>query len=321
MSNVRFTHKDLSTYRNPPAGFTIIGYDVDGILKQKDSAGNITPLAGSASVTYTNAEAMPVAVGGWEAGSTFSGKTVQEMWDGLLYPELFPTLTAPSSTFTFNVSPTLREIGEVISTISFNSSFNRGSIDPAYTTSGYRSGLPNTYVYTGTGLTASASTSLTDAQSISSYTVLVGAQSWTGNVAFDEGEQPLSNKGNPYSTPLTAGNTSTITRTITGAYPVFATTSSITVYTKQSLVAHGGYITTSLVAESGSDKQTVDIPTSGWTITSLEQYNTLSASWDAIDLSTFTVSDVTNTVQGNTVNYKRYVHNGSLIGARQLRWH
>ena len=40
---------------------------------------------------YTNAEAMTVTVGGWEAGSTFAGLTMQQMWDGLLYPYQYPS--------------------------------------------------------------------------------------------------------------------------------------------------------------------------------------------------------------------------------------
>lgn len=43
---------------------------------------------------YTNAAAMTVTVGGWEAGSTFAGLTMQQMWDGLLYPYQYPAFTS-----------------------------------------------------------------------------------------------------------------------------------------------------------------------------------------------------------------------------------
>jgi len=43
--------------------------------------------------TYTNPEATPTTVGGVEAGSTFSGVTLQAMWDDLLYPYQHPTVS------------------------------------------------------------------------------------------------------------------------------------------------------------------------------------------------------------------------------------
>jgi hypothetical protein len=258
-------------------------------------------------------------VGGIDAGSTFSATSFTDFVDLLMYPELFPSLVAPSSTFT--ISPVgLREIGEVITTISVSAAFNRGTISPAYGTSGYRSGLPNTYVYTGTGLSNQASTALTDSRSVTTYTVLSGAQSWTGAVAYDAGEQPLSSKGNNYNAPLSAGTTGAITRTITGVYPYFATTVAIATMTQQVLAAHGSTAVTAMVLESGGDKQSVEFPTAWGTIGHLEQWNTLSGSYDVIDLATFTLTSITKTVQGLTVNYNKFAHNGSLTGARTLRW-
>jgi hypothetical protein len=239
--------------------------------------------------------------------------------DMLLYPELFPTLSNPSSTFTISPSG-LKEIGEVLATISVSSAFARGSISPAYGTSGYRSGLPNQYVYTGPDLSSEYSTSLTNNKTISSYTVLSGAQSWTGRVAYDAGEQPLSSKGNNYSTPLSAGNTSIITRTITGVLPIFCTTVSITVLTKQTLQNHGSIITETFVAESGSDKQELEIPHLWGTLSALAQYNTLSGLWDSISTSSFTVTNTIRDINGTNYDYDLYTHNGSTIGSRQLRF-
>jgi hypothetical protein len=268
---------------------------------------------------YTNATPTPITVGGIDAGATFLDTSFTDFVDLLMYPELFPTLTAPSNTFAISPSG-LREIGEVIASIAVSATFSRGAISPAYGTSGYRSGLPNTYVYTGTGLSNQASTALTDSQTVSSYTVLTGAQSWTGAVTYDVGEQPLSSKGNNYSTPLSAGTTGATTRTITGVYPYFATTVAITTLTKATLAAHGTTVTTALVLESGSDKQTVQFPQAWGAIGHLEQYNTLSGLYDVIDLATFTLSAITKTINGATVNYNQYTHNGALTGARTLRW-
>ena len=272
-----------------------------------------------AVVTYTNSNPSAIAVGGIASNSTFSNQTVTQMFDALLYPELFPTLSAPTHTFTSSVTG-FREIGEVIGTINFSAGFGRGSISPAYGTSGFRSGLPNTYNYTGVGLTSQVSTNLSDSRSISSYTVTSGAQSWTSSVSYDIGPQPLSSKGNSYSTPLAAGTTGSTTQTITGVYPVWASTATIGTMTKQSLQAMGASIDIPMVAESGGNKQAVEFPTGWGTITILQQYNTLSGQFDTIDLAAFTSSSVTETVQGQSVSYTRCEHNGSTIGARTLRW-
>ena len=45
----------------------------------------------SASTTYTNSSPTPYAIGGIPAGSTFSAKTMTEMWDALLYPYIPPS--------------------------------------------------------------------------------------------------------------------------------------------------------------------------------------------------------------------------------------
>lgn len=44
----------------------------------------------SASTTYSNSTPTPTTIGGIPAGSTFSNKTMTEMWDALLYPYIAP---------------------------------------------------------------------------------------------------------------------------------------------------------------------------------------------------------------------------------------
>ena len=317
-----YTGSEVLTEPTNKINFTGSGVEVessgsDGILVTIDGGGS--------GGTYTNSDPTPINFPSDDdpnipSGTTFANKTFPEMMDLMLYPELDPTLTNPSNTFTISPSG-LREIGETIATITLSATFSKGSISPAYGTTGFRSGDPNTYVYTGTGATDNASTSLTDTETVSSYTVLSGANSWTGAVAYDAGPQPLTSKGNNFSSPLSAGTTSAITRTITGVYPAFATTSAIGTLTKQSLQVMTTYIQVSMVAETGNgDKQTIDIPDAWSTITGLQQFNTLSNSWDSIALSTFTTSATTQTIQGNSVNYTKYAYNGSTIGARQLRF-
>lgn len=268
-------------------------------------------------------------VGGINENQVFVDATMTEMWDTLIKQEKFPVLTAPSSTFTSSITG-FREVGEIIPSLTFNSAFNRGSIVPQYTAdSPYRAGLPNSYNYSGTGLLDQVKTALTDSQIVSNYTVLVNAQNWTGSISYDEGSQPKSSYDNDYLTPLPAGDTTAITRAITGVYPYFATTVNLTTLTKQPLAAHNSvFVQMTMVAEDGINKQKAEFPTTFWSaITGVQVFNTLSATWDWIggskanSLLVWTITNETETVQGNIINYKRYTHNDATVGSRQLRFY
>jgi hypothetical protein len=259
-----------------------------------------------------------IPVGGIDAGTTFDGLTFDQFVDQLLYPELFPSLSGPSASFTSSQTG-YREIGQSLN-ITFSTSFNRGSISPQYEAeSPYRSGPAVGARFTGTGLTDVAT--LPDSQTVAGYIVQAGTQSWTGRVDYLEGPQPTGSKGSLYNSPLPAGSTGAITRAIIGVYPVYATTASIDALAKQSLTAHGATVTYDLAGETGDgSKQAVEFPVGWGTISRIEQWNPLSSSWDVLDMSTFTTSATSREVQGATVTYARYEHNGPTIGARRLRW-
>jgi len=296
----------------------------------------------SGEVKYTNATPSAVAVGGIPVGSTFSNKTNSEMWTMALYPELFPTVTAtPSSAFGTTPS-VMQEIGTVVATLTMSAAFNRGSMSPAYgllgvitpDPYGFRSGLPNKYTYSGPGLSGIVeylSTALTDAHSILNYAITSGPNAWINKVFYDAGAQPKSSYGNDYLaiTPYPAGFFEK-TATIIGAYPLFATTSNITTLTKQALVAMNSvYFQVNVVAESGSDKQRVEIPTSWSIITGIQFFNTINNSWEYIggnkanSLLTFTesVEYSKEYSTGLSTNYTTFTHNGVTIGVRQLRFY
>ena len=281
---------------------------------------------GGGVVVFNNPNPTPFTVGGISAGQTFNNKSVQEMWNMLLYPTQNPTLTAPNNTFSIAPSTNIRIIGDVIPTLTFTSTFSRGSINPPYGTSGFRSGLPNKYNYTGTGLPATVnSTSLTNTQTVTSITVGIGTMTWTCSVSYDGGEQPKNSVGANYSTPLAANTTSPKTVSIMGVYPYFATTVDIATLTQQPLSAmDASYVEFNVVGESGGNKQRFEFPDAWSTITGVQSYDTylgwywLSGS-KANSLSTFTKTTTVRTINGHSVNYNLYTHNGSTIGGRQLR--
>lgn len=76
----------------------------------------------SASTYYTNLTPVPVTVGGISAGTTFSNKSMQEMWDALLYPYIAPAVS-------LGCSPTSKELGASTAvTLSWSVTKNSNSI-------------------------------------------------------------------------------------------------------------------------------------------------------------------------------------------------
>lgn len=273
----------------------------------------------------------PNTIGGIEAGTTVGdllGRPLSELWDLLLFPAVFPTLTNPSATFTISPSG-LQEIGNSFN-ITATATFDRGSINPQYDASTqYRSGDSNFYEYEGVGLVDVSTSDLVDEQIINNYEVQIGNQPlWRSRVYYDKGPQPTDSKGNDYDLPLDAGNTNYINRTFEGVYPLFGTTNNITnPNTKQTLrsMLNANNIVFSMVPESGGNKQSFDIP-DAWTgaptnrpLTDVETFNTVSSQWESTGLGQWTTSSVTHTVQGNTVNYTRYTYNGSDRGDIEIR--
>lgn len=277
---------------------------------------------------------MPNSVGGISANTAVSdleGKTFSQLFDELLFPTAYPSLTNPSATFSISPS-SLQEIGSIIN-ITATATFNRGSISPQYSASSpYRSGLPNNYDYEGTGLSDVSSSSLSNVQTINNYTVIPGNQpNWQSRIYYDGGVQPYDSKGNPYNSPLSTGVTSFISRTFEGVYPIFATTVNITVLTKQSLVSmiSGNNIIINLVGEiSLLNRQTFELPNdwlSSRPLIGIQQYNTLTLAWEypggsaAASLLIWSVSSSTEVIQGNTINYTKYTYNGIQRSSVQIR--
>ena len=303
-------------------------------------SGNIEVAISGGLGSYTNATPTPQPFPGNSpfdnipTGETFANETFEAMMNKMLYPTLNPALTAPSAFLSISPGATFQEIGANVP-VTLNATFNQGLINPQYTSaSNKRSGLPNTYNFNGTGVSPVVSTSLAESATTGAYTILAGANTWTNSVSFDAGVMPKDSVGGDFDPPgaLSAGTTSTISKTITGVFPVFATTSSISTMTKQSLVGMSGYATVSLVAESFSsaDRQTVDIPIAGggqagWsTINIVQFFNTFSNQWGASALSDWTTSATTHEVptgSGNIINYTRFTNNaGYPRGAGQYRF-
>jgi len=194
----------------------VLTWDGLKIVLKENSSGGTTGI-------YTGATPSNITVGGMAAGTTLTGRSYTELFQQILITTFYPTLTAPSlSSFTVSVSG-LVEVGTTASTLTFNGSFSRGSINPQYTASSpFRSGLPNEWNFTGVGLPATTATTATSVVlQTTNHVVTVGSNSWGASVDYDAGVQPKDSDGNNFNSPLPAGTSNTINDSFTGIYPYF----------------------------------------------------------------------------------------------------
>ena len=90
----------------------------------------------------------------------------------------------------------------------------------------------------------------------------------------------------------------------------------------------GNNIVLNMVAETGGNKQSFEIATDWLAVRPLvgiQTFNTVSSTWEYqggsanTSLTYWTVTDVTETIKGNTVNYKKFTYNGTDRSATQIK--
>ena len=250
-----------------------------------------------------------VAVGGIKVGDAYTiGTNYDDMWQDLLDPIKYPTLTNPSASISGGT--TLLETGASVSR-TITATFNRGSINPAYGTSGYRSGAAVDYALNGG--TAQAGNSFTQTVSESNKTFKI-------KVNYAAGEQPKDSKGNNYNSPLPAGYVETSTLTYSFVDAMWANTAAIGTIAKLSLVAKSsGQRDLVFPAQTVANPEVFDIPAS-WTVTAVQVKNDMSGAYEDAS-EQFTVTDTTHDNAASTsVAYKRYTFNlGYPTGSRTVR--
>jgi hypothetical protein len=313
---------------------------VGGITVEDSSAGIISfgldasvASGGVYASSLDPSVAMPSTVGGIPAGTKvadLNGDTLSSLWDALLFPVAYPALNNPSGSFNVAPSTTLYEVSTNIS-LTFTAGFNRGSISPQYTASSpYRSGLPNNYHFTGTGLVDASSTALSYSPPAVNYYIKQGNQLWSTTISYDAGVQPYDSKGNVYNSPYPAGSLSGGTITIEGAYPLFGTTISINTLTKQPLLSmiSANNIIFAMVAESGGNKQTFEIPNvwlNSRPLVGIKTYNLLTQQFEysggsaAASKTFWTTSADTQIIQTYTIPYTKYTFNSVDRSAIQIQ--
>lgn len=186
--------------------------------EQKD----VQPTEGG-SGSLTKAITAAIDVGGISAGSTYSvGTDVEDILSDLLEPTLYPTFTAPSAGLTYSASQ-YYAVGGTVNALAANVTLNRGTITPAYGTSGYRSGATTGYSIATVGADTEFSDSSENSGSFSVPALTRATKGTivvTGTVNYAAGEQPKDSKGNNYSDPLAAGSVSA-SKTLTFIQPYY----------------------------------------------------------------------------------------------------
>ena len=279
--------------------------DVNGLAKvaETGSYNDLTDQPEGSALSMDLVITKPV--GGVTFGKTYPvGTNVEDILKDILNPVENPAFTMPSATITGD-GPALLEAGTTANK-TLTISFNRGTINPAYGTSGYRSGEAISYQ-----LNAGAE------QSSNKFNVEVSESnnSFTGTVNYAAGEQPKNSIGSDYDSPLAAGSVNTNRLSFEFVDPIWSNAANISAVAKEALVSKSAkqkqfYFP----AQTATDPEVFDIPAS-WSVTAVEVLNTLSNQWQDAT-SEFDITDVAH----GAVAYKRYTYNqGIATGSRSVR--
>ena len=316
-----------------------------GLLEVGKSVADISLVNGVMTITYTDASTTTVEVGSgkyksniedktiamttnygdFASGTTVStleGKTYDELFDGILFPTVNPTFTAPTASISFKNYGTVQEVGaDGPTSANFTTSYSAGEIKLSGKKQNNRGGSQNvddSFIYVNGDAT----------NKTLPEKVTLGNTTFKYRASYNEGPQPKNNKGVDYSTPLAAGTVDSSAITVNGTYPWFASTVGVTATSpvvKQSLVswnATAGAMYTGdagfTLEASGTVPQVIKVPNNR-TITNMEMYDTGAEKWKAVSMSVWTTSTETISINGTNVTYTVYTYNSAARGQVKLR--
>lgn len=251
-----------------------------------------------------------VQIGGVDSGITYDkGTLLEKIFRDMLSPLLYPTLTNPSLTLQPSGDLLLEKGTSKMETIT--ALFDRGSINPAYGTSGYRSGEVQSYKINNGNI-----------QTSNVFEVALDQihNTFVGTATYAEGEQPKDSAGDDYDSPLPAGSVDSTTLTYEFVNAIWSNETIPATIAKCPLVS----ITAKqkifeFPACSIANPEAFDIPSS-WNVTAVEVKNDLNELFEDCSVE-FTTSDVIHSdAGGSSVAYTRYSCNlGYDMGPRIIR--
>ena len=261
---------------------------------------------------------MPSAVGGISKGTTvgdLNGKTINQMFDDLLFPTVNPTYVAPSASIAFKSYATLQKVGSTGPTEdNFTTSYNPGAINVNGVKQADRGGARKdgeSFIYVNND----------PANKTLPATLALGNTTFKYRAAYEAGPQPKDNKGNNYGSPLSAGTVDSSAITVNGTHPYYASTATAGQLTEQPLLswnAAAGQMTTPrfvLQPHSAAAKQMMKFPRK---LTQLQMLNTVSNQMEVVSFSDWSESSATESTNGVETTYYTYEYAGSDRGSVTL---
>ena len=236
------------------------------------------------------------------------GKTSEEILLMMLYGVINPTLTAPSLDIALNDVQLI--VGRE-SVIEGALTFDRGKIEPAYGTSGYRAGLPTSFTI------ANQESATNDTVYNFSFTLtpIAGDNVINYSVNYSAGEQPLNSIGSAVGEPLAAGSLSG-NITLQAVYPLYSETGEDLDFIWFEEDDGEGYMST-FTSEASGKKQSFAVH-SEVKVIGIKSYNTLTKSWEWLG-GTAAVSLTHFDTSVSEDGYVTYIHNQPASGKRELR--
>ena len=166
-------------------------------------------------------------VGGMPSGTTVADlteiKTYDQLFDTILFPTSYPTMTQPSVALTPDGG--LKIIGtDLIDSFNLITAANQGNWKLNGVTQGVLSGDVTAASITGPGgpftLAVNAPTDIAD-QIVSNHVVTEGSNSWTLTATFAAGPVPADSTGTPYPSGQFTGGDKSNSAAFEGVYPYF----------------------------------------------------------------------------------------------------
>ena len=245
------------------------------------------------------------------------GKTAEEILFMMLFGAVSPTLTNPSLSIELRTQAPLI-IGRETK-LQGALKFDRGLINPAYGTSGFRAGSPISFSIADELIETTATTcnfdfsiTPTSLENIVSY-----------SVNYSDGEQPLNNIGQPVDSPLPAGTLSGST-SIAAVYQLYCDANKEIDFEwfedadGQGYAAHFEY-------ETADNRQSFAVSNAAEVVgvkafdSTTQQWTWLGGETAEVSLSYFDTTQIAGESLEEKTNYTLFTYNYLLVGDRELR--
>lgn len=304
---------------------------------------DLSPYAKKSDISYTtdlpDSLVVPQTIGGINKGTKVSdleGSTISQMFDNLLFPEVQPTIQAPSATIYFKDTFSSNGVYEVGTTApiaaNFNTSFNRGTCTVVGQANKNRAGnldSDNSFIYYG----GNTSTKTLPAK------VTLGTMQYNYHAAYAQGDTLVTSKGNKASVtpnPLPAGSVNSSNLTIFGTYPYYCNGQSASSSSGDSNFPTSATPDTKLplykwtdtlvgakfASEAATGTRMQFMYSNRKKVTKVEFYNSISGKWETFDTSNYNAKSgiKTYSVQGTNETYNILTTTGPLSGSVQYRF-